>query len=84
MAGSTAVACINDHESSSQEREFRSAYLRENGLLANEADDAGSRFLDEKWLYAAGAAMLAGSLAFCVRREKDRSKSCDGNGRDLS
>jgi hypothetical protein len=84
-ACSTASACINDEESPSREREFRSTYLRARSMLVGTpSGESGGRFIDEKWLQAGGAAMLVGALAFSARRQRSGSKRCEGDGQDLS
>ncbi|QEH33725.1 hypothetical protein OJF2_22310 [Aquisphaera giovannonii] len=70
LACPSATACINDEESPSHEREFRSSYLKDLGRLAGDAEGSRGGFIDEAWYYAGGAAVVIATLAFSARRER--------------
>ncbi len=82
---SIASACINDEEAPAHEREFRSSYLVASNRFASK-DESSGQFINEAWLYAGGAVMVIGALAFSTRRERAASgrKPCADVGRDLS
>lgn len=69
-SGATATACINDNESPTHEREFRSQY---GGLVQIPSQDQSLRRparLD--LLMGGGVAMLAGSVVLIAKRSRAR------------
>ena len=69
----SALACLNDEETPTHEREFRSQYLLVDGIRPPNPD----RPIDERLLVGGGAVLLIGAIVISARRIPRKDTPCD-------